>query len=178
VPVGRRRLSERADATDDNSLCRAAAAGNVEAFTILVRRHERPVRNFLGRVAGDTADDIAQEAFLKAWRMAGLYRGEGSYRGWLMRIAWRCFLSDRRRGSAAGDPDRPVAQHCDPDLRLDLERAFADLAPRERAAAILCYGEGWSHGDAAAILDLPLGTLKSVAARARHQLALALGAEA
>jgi RNA polymerase sigma-70 factor (ECF subfamily) len=55
-----------------------------------------------------------------------------------------------------------------------MARAMAALEPRERAAAQLCFAEGYSHGEAAQILQLPLGTLKSVVARARSQLAAAL----
>jgi RNA polymerase sigma-70 factor (ECF subfamily) len=56
------------------------------------------------------------------------------------------------------------------DLRLDLERAMAQLPERERAAAVLCFAQGYSHGEAAEILDMPLGTLKSIVARARATL--------
>lgn len=134
------------------------------------------MRAFLGRLAGPAAgDDLAQETFLKAWRAAASWRGEGSYEGWLLRIGWRAFLSSRRvrREEAAEEVERADPTP-GPGLRLDVERALAALPPRERAAAILCFGEGWSHGEAAAILELPLGTLKSLAARAKAALAAAL----
>ena len=157
----------------DELLARKAAAGDVAAFTELVRRHERRVRAFLARLTrGDGADDLAQETFLKAWRMAAGFRGEGSYEGWLLRIAWRLFLSGRRlrteepvEVSGEGDGHRP-----DEEGRIDADRAMARLPERERAAALLCLGEGYSHSEAAAILELPLGTLKSVVARARAEL--------
>ena len=140
-----------------------------------MRRHEPRVRAFLARLCrGDAhlADDLAQETFVKAWRSAAGWRGEGSYEGWLLRIAWRTFLSDRRgrreheeldeahSGSATGNPDAAI------DVRNALDR----LRDRERAAATLCLGEGYSHGEAARIMDVPLGTLKSLVARARTQL--------
>lgn len=131
------------------------------------------MRSFLARVTrGDGADDLAQETFLKAWRVAGSYRGEGSYQGWLLRIAWREFLSSRRKRceEAAELPDRADPGTGGRDARIDVERALDRLAPRERAAAILCLGEGWSHAEAASILDLPLGTLKSIVARAKAAL--------
>jgi RNA polymerase sigma-70 factor (ECF subfamily) len=102
--------------------------------------------------------------------MAPGWRGEGSYQGWLLRIAWRQFLSSRRgRRWMPGEADEPAAT---PDVaaRIDIERALARLPERERAAALLCFGEGCSHAEAAAILDLPLGTLKSIVARARTAL--------
>ena len=122
---------------------------------------------------GDGAEDLAQETFLKAWRMAGSFRGEGSYEGWLLRIGWRLFLSRRRaRREAPADLDAGEEGHR-PDLeaRIDVDRALARLPERERAAALLCFGQGYSHGEAAAILGLKLGTLKSVVARARAELA-------
>ena len=72
---------------EDRILAVRAAAGDAAAFTLLVRKHERQVRAFLARVAGHDAEDLAQEAFVKAWRTAGHFRGEGSYAGWLLRIA-------------------------------------------------------------------------------------------
>lgn len=133
------------------------------------------MRAFLLRLCrGDChlADDLAQEAFVKAWRMAASWRGDGSYEGWLLRIAWRSFLSDRRgrRDEVGLDEASAGSQESDPNSAIDVDRALARLGPRERAAALLCLGEGWSHGEAAEILDLPLGTLKSIVARARAQL--------
>lgn len=157
----------------DEGLARKAAAGDDAAFTELVRRHERRIRAFLSRLTrGEGADDLAQETFIKAWRMAGSWRGEGSYEGWLLRIAWREFLSRRRRRTEmAAEPDENrSARFPDSDAKLDLDRALARLPERERAAALLCFGEGCSHREAASILGLPLGTLKSVAARARIAL--------
>ena len=155
-------------------LARQAATGDVAAFTALVRVHERRVRGFLRRLCGEAhADDVAQMTFLKAWRAAASYRGEGSYEGWLLRIAWTQFLSDRRRQSPALPPE-PTAASAAPEARIDIDRALAALPARERAAALLCLGEGWSHGEAATILGLPLGTLKSLVARARSRLSAAL----
>lgn len=135
------------------------------------------MRRFLARLCRESADDLAQETFIKAWRMAGSWRGEGSYEGWLLRIAWRGFLSGRRRRASPPPAFEPALQSASPELRLDLERALAALPERERAAALLCYGEGYSHADAAAVLDMPLGTLKSLVARARLRLAAQLEGE-
>ena len=161
----------------ESKLAAKAAAGDVAAFTSLVRAHEAAVRRFLARqTRGEGGDDIAQDVFLRAWRSAGAYRGEGSYRGWLLRIAWTEFLASRRaagrraaRDQAAFELER--APQCDADAALDLARALASLDERERAAASLCFGEGCSHGEAALIMGLPLGTLKSILARARTALA-------
>lgn len=103
--------------------------------------------------------------------MAASYRGEGSYEGWLLRIAWRLFLSERRsRREEPPRSDHEEATAAAPEAAIDVHRALARLGDRERGAALLCLGEGWSHREAALILDLPLGTLKSLVARARGEL--------
>ena len=139
-----------------------------------MRRHERRVRSFLARVArSNGADDLAQETFLTAWRMAAAFRGDGSYEGWLLRIAWRQFLTrerERRTDEAAAAEEVEGPAQADAGLGIDVRRALAGLGSRERAAAILCFAYGYSHSEAALILDVPLGTLKSLAARARAQL--------
>lgn len=174
VPAAERRT--KLSGEEDRILAARAATGDVAAFTLLVRKHERQVRHFLGRVARHEAEDLAQETFVKAWRLAGSYRGEGSYPGWLLRIGWRLFLDARRERrpmeSLEGDLESGAGDA--PDRRIDVDRALARLHPRERAAALLCLGEGYSHGEAAAILGLPLGTLKSIVARAKAQLAASL----
>ena len=82
----------------DEALAAAAARGEAAAFEQLVRRHERVVRGFLARLAGaGRADDLAQETFLTAWTKASAFTGEGRYKGWLMRIAWR--MAPRTIGS-------------------------------------------------------------------------------
>jgi RNA polymerase sigma factor (sigma-70 family) len=136
-----------------------------------VRRHERRVRSFLDRLTrGQGADDLAQETFLKAWMMSASYRAEGRYEAWLLRIAWRQFLSAQRRRPPPVDIDTTLTFTPDEALRTDVNRALARLPERERAAALLCFGHGCSHAEAATVMELPLGTLKSIVARARKAL--------
>lgn len=158
---------------DERALARLAADGDVSAFTELVERHERGLRNFLERLAPAFGDDLAQESFLRAWRSASSWRGESSYRAWLYRIGWRVFLNHREtiRATIPFDPETHGGAH-EPELAaaIDLRRALDPLSDRERAAAILCFGDGCSHSEAAAVLKMPLGTLKSVVARARAKM--------
>ncbi len=158
---------------DEWALARSAAGGDVRAFTELVERHERGLRNFLDRLAPGFGDDLAQESFLRAWRSASSWRGESSYRAWLYRIGWRVYLSHREtiRSTVPFDPEvHGCAFEADPAAAVDLKRALAQLSDRERAAAILCFGDGCSHSEAAAVLGMALGSLKSVVARARAKL--------
>ena len=159
---------------EDTQLAKAAAGGDAAAFSQLVRRHEGAVRRFLLRLSGQSADDLAQEVFIQAWRLGSTWRGTGNYKSWLMGIAWTQFLaarrSDQRRLARETAWENPAAE-TDTSTKIDLMRALSELGERERAAAVLCFGEGCSHAEAAAVMRMPLGTLKSVVARARAQLA-------
>ncbi|HEX8622774.1 MAG TPA: sigma-70 family RNA polymerase sigma factor [Allosphingosinicella sp.] len=167
----------------DETLAAAAARGDAAAFAILVRRHERVVRGFLARLApgGGRSDDLAQETFLTAWAKAAGFTGEGRYRGWLMRIAWSTFLMDvRQRGrrlpAYSGSGEIPEqADRGDVERDLIVEDALGRLAEADRAAVVLCLVLGHSHREAAEILDMPLGTLKTRVARGSAKLLELLG---
>jgi len=166
----------------DEALAAAAARGDAAAFEILVRRNERVVRGFLARVAGsDRADDLAQETFLTAWTKAAAFAGEGRYRGWLLRIGWTTFLMDmrgrgRRIPAYSGTGEAPEqTDRSDAERDLIVEDALARLKEADRAAVVLCLVLGHSHREAAEILDMPLGTLKTRVARGSAQLLELLG---
>jgi RNA polymerase sigma-70 factor, ECF subfamily len=151
---------------EDLALSRRAARGDHAAFAMLVEKHERALRGFLIRSVGpDVADDIAQEAFIKAWRAAGQYDGRARYSTWLTRIAWRCRL-DALRKERPVEPVQP-AEHA--AAAGEVEDMLERLSESERAALVLCEGHGWTHGEAAQLLDIPLGTLKSTVARAKSK---------
>ncbi|WP_188235964.1 RNA polymerase sigma factor [Sphingopyxis sp. LK2115] len=167
-------LRDGGEADEDWALSQRVAMGDRAAFQLLVLRHEGRVRAFLARAAGCDADDLAQEAFVRAWQRAGEYRGQGRYAAWVMGIGWRLFLDQRRtarRRAAIARDDEARATSTDPrsasDAAVDADRLLAALSPQERAALTLCFGHGWSHGEAAAILGVPLGTLKSLVLRGR-----------
>ena len=167
---------------EDLALCRRAARGDRAAFGLLVAAHEKKLRAFLARVAGaDVADELAQEAFIKAWQSLARFGGRAAFSSWLCSIGWRCFIdrdrrerSEGRRREAAGElADRTV--DAAGEGRVDLGRALAALEPAERAALVLCDGHGWSHEEAAQILRMPLGTLKSTVRRAKQKCREMLG---
>ncbi len=154
---------------EDLALSRRSAGGDSAAFAMLVEKHERPLRAFLARAAGaDIADDIAQDAFLKAWRAAAQYDGRARYSTWLTSIAWRCRLDHLRREQSHLESSAEQ-----PNLSGSEGAEVADLLGRlkegERAALILCEGHGWSHSEAAGLIGIPLGTLKSTVARAKSK---------
>ena len=137
-----------------------------------MRAHEPRLRALLRRLAGDWGDDLAQETFLAAWRAAGSWRGDSSYFTWLARIGWRQFLSHQRsaRPAAPLDEAADIPLHSEEERRVAIDQAMAQLPDRERMAALLCFAHGYSHGEAAVIMAVPLGTLKSLVARARQRL--------
>ena len=151
---------------EDIALSRRAARGDHAAFAMLVEKHERPLRAFLTRLAGATiADDLAQEAFIKAWRAADQYDGRARYSTWLTRIAWRCRIDALRTDSRAEAPEAPQ-EYASP-ASAEVDDMLARLSESERPALVLCDGHGWTHSEAAELLSVPLGTLKSTVARAK-----------
>ena len=162
----------------DISLAQRARSGDASAFGALVRQHQSKVRGFLRRLThGDAAlaDDLAQETFLEAHRKIAQFRGEGSFGAWLCGIAWSRFLMERRKRKEepleAPDETASVDTTSANLARIDLEKAMARLAPRGDARRLtLCYALGHSHGEAAEILHLPLGTVKSHVLRGREKL--------
>jgi RNA polymerase sigma factor (sigma-70 family) len=153
-----------------------AAAGDRAAFGHLVRAHQGYLRQWLRRLCGGDAalaDDLAQDALLAAWRSLPGFRGEAAFRTWLTRLAYRAWLQSRRA------PERHLADEeastPDPAERLDLQRALARLRPEEREAVLMCCHAELSHAEAAALMGLPLGTLKSHVLRGRARLRELLG---
>jgi RNA polymerase sigma-70 factor (ECF subfamily) len=167
---------------DDAMLCRRAAEGDRGAFSLLVEAHGQRLRAFLTHLAGaDLADELAQESFVKAWRSLRSFRGDSKFSSWLCAIGWRLFIDQRRRQRSEDRKREAAAELAETAAapaageRLDLARALARLEPVERAALVLCEGHGWSHGEAAVILRMPLGTLKGTVRRAKKKCREYLG---
>lgn len=167
-----------AEARIDRALvARVLLSDDRRSFEQLMRRHQGMVRAQLRRLLqGDeaAADDLAQEAFLLAWRKLDQFRGDATFRTWLYRIAWSCFLQARRRKSElAEDVDdvEPPAAPADPaDLQLDFDRALRRLSVAEQAVLLHCVQLGLSHEEAAFVLAMPLGTVKTHATRGKAKL--------
>ncbi|HXI88189.1 MAG TPA: RNA polymerase sigma factor [Parvularculaceae bacterium] len=175
------------DLTDIELVALAKTGESSAPFGELARRHQASLRAFLRRLGADgaAADDVAQDAFLKAHARLQTFRGGSSFRSWLYAIAWREFLQAGRKRAARerldealagenGDRETSSPAH---DASLDLRRALQDLPETERAAVLLCDAIGMSHAEAAAALGAPLGTIKSQILRAREKMRAALGVE-
>ena len=137
------------------------------------------IRTFLFRLCRNRAlaDDLAQDTFLRAhqkWEQAS----GGSQKAWLFKIAYRIFLDHvrkdkRRRGLTEAAPppgeiDPPLVRPV--GMQMDIERAMDSLPDSQRACVMLCLAYGFSHSEASAALNLPLGTVKSHVARGKSVL--------
>ena len=162
----------------DVELCSFAAGGERRAFGELVRRHGSGVRHLLRRMGAQPteADDVAQDAFLAAFERIAEFRGEGTFVGWVKRIAARQYLRrlqrEKRLAAFAQENvnDEGDAVTSDAEARIDLDEGLKALSAAERASVTLCYGTGMSHGEAADALNLPLGTVKSHVKRGLEKL--------
>ena len=165
--------------TDADLVARVLANDDQHAFGELVRRHQSAVRGLLRQLTRTDialADDLAQEAFLRAYKKLASFRGEARFSTWLYRIAYNCFREDaRKRKELVGvDEELLQAEHdpqtVDPGLRHDLMHALSLLPSHERTAIVLCCQNGLSHDEAARVLDIPLGTVKTNVLRGREKL--------
>ena len=173
-------------------LIRRVQAGETEAFEDLVRAHEKTVYNLALRMTGDAqdAEDMAQEAFLKAYRSLGDFRGESKFSVWLYRIVSNVCLDFLRRRSrrptvslTAEDEEGEEQQWDVPDERLSPERlleqkltreavqaGLRELPEEQREILLLREIKGLSYEEIGEILSLEPGTVKSRIFRARKRL--------
>jgi RNA polymerase sigma-70 factor, ECF subfamily len=173
------------DLTDADLVARVLTDDDQHAFGELVRRHQSSVRGLLRQLTRTDialADDLAQEAFLRAYKNIRSFRGEARFSTWLYRIAYNCFREDaRRRKELVGvDEEQWQAeqdpQTVDPALRHDLMHALNLLPLHERTAVVLCCQNGLSHDEASRVLEIPLGTVKTNVLRGREKLKRTLAA--
>ena len=161
----------------DRVLVDAARAGDVEAFEVLVRRHQGRVYRVALRLLGSDADaqDAAQETFMRAWRGLGRFRGESAVSTWLYRIVTnRCLnvIAARRPAesldlelpSVGSDPAEITEQR---ERFMAVARRVASLVPEQRAAVVLRDFEGLSYEDVAEVLGVSVAAVKGRIHRGR-----------
>jgi RNA polymerase sigma-70 factor (ECF subfamily) len=163
----------------DEALARRAARGDEAAFEELVVRHQDKLYTLALRVTLSEADayDCVQEGLIAAWRALPGFRGDARFSTWMYRIVVRKAydaIDRRRRTPEPVEELHAVAPQAQPEARIDLIAALADLDPDFRVVAVACDILGMSMDDAGAMLALPTGTVKSRLHRARDQLAQAL----
>jgi RNA polymerase sigma-70 factor (ECF subfamily) len=185
----------RSDPRDDAELLRAHVDGDPEAFGLLFQRHRDRLWAVALRTTGhrDDAADALQEAMIAAFRRAADYRGDAAVTTWLHRIVVNASLDRLRRNkvraadplpddlearasrgalvaadAGAGDPEQHVLAT---DRRTRVLAALEQLPPEQKAALVLVDMEGWPVVEAAEVLQVPAGTVKSRCARGRARLA-------
>ena len=171
--------------SDADLIARVLADDDQHAFGELVRRHQSTVRGLLRQLTRtdvSLADDLAQETFVRAYKNIRGFRGEARFSTWLYRIAYNCFREDARKRKELVGVDEELLQSehdphtVDPGLRHDLMHALNLLPLHERTAVVLCCQNGLSHDEAARVLDIPLGTVKTNVLRGREKLKRTLAA--
>ena len=167
---------------DDVALLRAHAQGDRQAFNEIVRRHRERLWAVALRTLGDReeAADALQDALLSAYRAADRFRGDAAVTTWLHRIVVNACLDRIRRRQARPtvplpETDLTPAPTTDRDTALDVRDALGQLPADQRAALVLVDVQGYPVAEAAEILGVPEGTIKSRCARGRARLALLLG---
>ena len=162
-----------------DALLRRVAGGDARALAELYDQHAGWLLLRLQRRCADPglAEEVLQDVFVSVWRSAGAYRA-GSAGGWLWTIASRRLVEGLRRASRAPAPEQPREQ-ASPGADLvvlselaygDLSSALAGLSPELRAVLQATVLDGLSTREAAVVLGIPQGTVKTRAARARAQL--------
>jgi RNA polymerase sigma-70 factor (ECF subfamily) len=174
----------------DRDLVAAAARGDVAAFEKLVQRHQTRLVGYLRGLTNTESDaeDLAQEAFLRAYRSLKGFRGTSSFRTWLYQIATNAFRNwlEKRRNQApvnAGSIDapppgmdeavEPMGEENPEAQRLQrdaIDRALAQLPEDQREAVLLRDVEGFEYREIAEQLGVPLGTVESRIFRGRTKL--------
>jgi RNA polymerase sigma-70 factor (ECF subfamily) len=168
----------------DQELVLRARQGDADAFDQLVSRHQTAVyRAALAavRMPAD-AEEVAQDAFVRAWRALDRFRGEASFRTWLLTITWNCAMSRRRRVLGWMRRAQPLdenayvaATRVDADahgreLRATVVGAIEALTPKLRDALLLAQSGEHSYEEIAGMLKIAVGTVKWRISEARRQV--------
>lgn len=174
--------SNASNATEDLSDVDRVLAGDPEAFEGIVRRWQGPLVNMAWRYCRDRAraEEMAQEAFVRAWRHLGQWRRESSFSTWLFAVAANVFRNELKRIPAVhlpleeiAEPARPASQPSEMEEQSRHEtvrRAVLALPLRYREPVLLFYFHEMDVGTAARTMGLPEGTMKARLARARELL--------
>ena len=176
----------------DLELVKRAQRGERGAFDLLVLRYQHKVVKLVARLLRDPAEaeDVAQEAFVKAYRALGSFRGDSAFYTWLYRIAvntarnsiasrqrrpldYEADLSENEQSAVESrmrHTDTPEANVLSEEIRRTVNRAVEELPEDLRAAIILREVEGLSYEEIAAAMDCPVGTVRSRIFRAREAI--------
>ena len=178
------------DNLPDNQLIRLSVEGSLEAFDVLVVRYQDRLIHSLAQALGsrDDALEIAQHAFVSAWRRLDSFRQDAAFYSWLYRIAMNAAISRKRQerlsttsldNYVAASGQSPVDQNVDTNPEHQLmsqehvqlvQAALGKLAEEFRQPLVLKEIDGFSYDEIATILEIPIGTVRSRIFRARREL--------
>ena len=171
---------------DSDLIARVLLDDDRNAFGELVRRHQSQLRASLRRMTGgnvELSDDIAQETFILAWKNIKSFRYEAKFSTWLYRIAFNAWQSEvRKKHEVAMDdalmPEQESSERLaeTSGVRRDLDRAMVGLTVGEHNAITQCYYNDLSHEEAAYVLGIPLGTVKTNILKAKEKMRSKLAA--
>ena len=172
------------DSTSDEALIRAFNEGDDAALGELARRYETSLLGLASGLLGgrrDLASDVVQETWMRVIRYGSGFNGRSSAKTWLFRIMMNRARDLRRKNDRQPEPtetrkSEPVAR--DEDRDDALRQAVGRLAQPKREAVLLCYHHDLTHEQAADILEIPVGTVKSRLHAALEELRVQLPREA
>jgi RNA polymerase sigma-70 factor (ECF subfamily) len=160
-----------------------AAEGDDGAFERLYRRHVNRIHSLARRMAGpDAADELTQDAFVRAWQKMSQFRGEAAFGSWLYRVAISVILGHRRRLAIHRGREAPEesirggtpSHETSTQIGIDFEAAMETLPERARHVFVLHDVEGYKHHEIARFMKITTGTSKSQLHRARMLLRTSL----
>ena len=142
-----------------------------------MRRHQSRIRGLLRHLTRDAsvADDLAQDTFVRAWEKLESFRGDGRFEAWLSKLAYTRFLQHQRRRKLEArhrthaDPETVVTSAPNDEV-VDLDRLLSVCSHDEQLLLVLNYAQGLSHTEIAAVVERPVGTVKSQIHRAKAKI--------
>ena len=163
----------------DPRIVRRARDGDLLAFEELVREFQADAFRFAWHLTRNRqlAEDVTQEAFLRAFRFLGGFRGDRRFGSWLFSIVRNCSVDALRRQRqipVPWDESTPVRSVADPSTRAELAAALRAVSPDHRETFLLVEVFGLSYRETADVLGVAVGTVKSRMFRARQALCAAI----
>jgi RNA polymerase sigma-70 factor (ECF subfamily) len=177
-------MIELSEESTDEALAQRAREGDTRAFEMLLNRYKAPLYNYIRRMVGNAseAEDLFQDTFMKLYNNLDRFRPEGSFRGWLYRIAtntcrdalrrrklrWAFSLDTGRNPDDAPLSERyasaspnPAEKAAESELAEHLAAAVQNLSAKHRSVFLMARYDGMSYAEIAESLNIPLGTVKS-----------------
>jgi RNA polymerase sigma-70 factor (ECF subfamily) len=163
----------------DPQTLQRARAGDLRAFEELVRAYQAEVFHFAWHLTRDRtlAEDVTQETFLRTFRFLHGFRGEQRFGSWLFSIARNCAMDALRRSGPSPSNEIAVRSVPDASARAELDAAIRSVSPEHRETFLLVEVFGMSYQEAADVLGVAVGTVKSRMFRARQALCSAIADE-